>query len=442
MLQKIPRADSKRKKIARDLVAKMFTITSEFELDLDEGNPLAPLLRIGMLLQIGDRPAAVSQYMKQRKLFDERVKELPVSILLFAATIENETSSEAGWARSEDMLRLWLVHNNESQQATPEDQAAVQLLLAKTYFESGRYDIARSEYTTVLNQFPDTEAATDARFGVAQCYVEQKVFDKAEEIFTELRDSKLPEVNLRSEFMMGVMAIRQGDFDVAREMFQSVLERMPENALANETLYHLAEVFGIEQRFLDQLNMLRTIGRLGQQSKRWHTPGNSLFIVVHDSDLGISRGNSQIPVSITSDPGGDSEKVMLSSGSAGKGLFTAEIATVLAEATVDDGVLQITGADAIHVDYPEDFKKEFKTQLPQIEVIRIASDATFAAASRKIEAEKEETVTEQLSKEPEMIDEDLRKSVQRNASQIRPGNLIYLRVEDYDRDQGLSLIHI
>ncbi|MGB1726294.1 MAG: tetratricopeptide repeat protein, partial [Limisphaerales bacterium] len=266
--------------------------------------------------------------------------------------------------------------------------------------------------------------------------MEQKVFDKAEEIFTVLRDSKSPEVNLRSEFMMGVMAIRQGDFDVAREMFQSVLERMPENALANETLYHLAEVFGIEQRFLDQLNMLRTIGRLGQQSKRWHTPGNSLFIVVHDSDLGISRGNSQIPVSVTSDPGGDSEQVMLSSGSAGKGLFTAEIATILAESTVDDGVLQINGADAIHVDYPEDFKKEFKTQLPQIEVIRIASDATFAAASRKIEDKKVETVTEQLSRDTGSIDEDLRKSVQRNASQIRPGNLIYFRVEDYDRDQG------
>ena len=74
--------------------------------------------------------------------------------------------------------------------------------------------------------------------------------------------------------------------------------------------------------------------------------------------------------------------------------------------------------------------------MPQIEVIRIASDATFAAASRKIEDKKEETVTEQLSRETESIDEDLRKSVQRNASQIRPGNLIYFRVEDYDRDQG------
>ena len=436
MLHKITSVDSSRKKTARDLASKLFTVISEFEMDLDEGNPLAPLLRIGMLLQIGDRPAAVNQYMQQRKLFDERIKELPVSILLFAASVENETSSEAGWARSEDMLRLWLVHGSESQQAIPEDQAAVQLLLAETYFESGRYDIARSEYTTVLNQFSDSEAATNARFGIAQCYIEQKVFDKAEKIFTELRDSKSPEVNLRSEFMMGVMAIRQGDFDAAREIFQSVLERMPENALANETLYYLAEVFGIEQRFLDQLTMLRTIGRLGQQSKRWHTPGNPLFIVVHDSDLGISRGNAQIPVSVKSDPGGDREQVMLSSGSAGKGLFTAEIATVLAEATVDDGVLQITGADAIHVDYPEGFKKEFKSQLPQIEVIRIASDATFAAASRKIEDDKEETVTEQLSKEAEMVDEDLRKSVQRNALQIRPGNLIYLRVEDYDRDQG------
>ena len=66
------------------------------------------------------------------------------------------------------MLRLWLVNNDESKQATPEDQASVQLLLAKTYFESGRYDIARSEYTTVLNQFPDTGSS---RCAVRNCPV-------------------------------------------------------------------------------------------------------------------------------------------------------------------------------------------------------------------------------------------------------------------------------
>ena len=45
MLHKISRVDGNRKKTARDLVAKLFSITSEFEMDLDEGNPLAPLLR-------------------------------------------------------------------------------------------------------------------------------------------------------------------------------------------------------------------------------------------------------------------------------------------------------------------------------------------------------------------------------------------------------------
>ena len=110
--------------------------------------------------------------------------------------------------------------------------------------------------------------------------------------------------------------------------------------------------------------------------------------MVHDSDLGISRGNSQIPVDVTSDPGGDAERVFLTSGNAGKGLFTAEIATVLDEPTISDGMLQISGADAIHVDYPEAFKREFNSELPQLDVIRIASDATFTAASRKIKDEK------------------------------------------------------
>ncbi|MDP7048559.1 MAG: tetratricopeptide repeat protein [Verrucomicrobiota bacterium] len=439
MLNKIPRADENRKKTARTMLTKLFTVMSEAELDLDEDNPLAPLLKISLLLQIGGAESATSQYVKHRSLFEQHFRELPTRILLFVARTEIDTGSEEGLSRAEEMLRLWLVHNTEDKQATPEDQAAVQLLLAKTYFESGRYDVARGEYTTVLNQHPDTAAATDARFGIAQCYVEQKVFDKAEEIFAELRDDKSPDTNLRAEFLMGVMAIRQGDYDIAREMFQAVLERMPDNDLANETLYNLAEVFGIEQRFLDQLNMLRTIGRLGQRSKRWHTPGNSLFIVVHDSDLGISRGNSRIPVDVTSAPGGDNERVFLSSGGAGKGLFTAEIATVLDEPTVSDGVLQISGADTIHVDYPGDFKREFNTELPQLDVIRIASDATFKAASRKIENEKKETLTEQLTRQTSEPEEDRRKSVQRNASQIRPGNFVYLRVVDFDRDRGNTL---
>ena len=32
-----------------------------------------------------------------------------------------------------------------------------------------------------------------------------------------------------------------------------------------------------------------SVGRLGRNSKRWHSPGETLSIVVQDSDLGVSR---------------------------------------------------------------------------------------------------------------------------------------------------------
>ena len=92
---------------------------------------------------------------------------------------------------------------------------------------------------------------------------------------------------------------------------------------------------------MDQLDLLRAVGRLGQESKRWHEPGVALSIVVQDSDLGISRGHTRIPVSITSLPSGDKETVYLISGGAGKGLFMAEIPTTLGQVSPNDRVLQL-----------------------------------------------------------------------------------------------------
>ena len=64
-------------------------------------------------------------------------------------------------------------------------------------------------------------------------------------------------------------------------------------------------LYGIEQRYLTQLETLRTVGRLGQESKLWHTPGNALSVVVQDSDLGISRGDTRIPVVVRQVEAGD-----------------------------------------------------------------------------------------------------------------------------------------
>ena len=211
----------------------------------------------------------------------------------------------------------------------------------------------------------------------------QKVFDQAEAVFEKLAQSVETDIVIRAEFLRGVLTFRRGDRDDAREIFRGVLERVPNVKLANQALFNLAEVYGSEERYIEQLNLLRTVGRLGRISKRRHLPGTALSIVVHDSDLGISRGHNRIPVIVTTQPGGDSESVFLTSAGAGKGLFRVDLETMLGDANAGDGVLQLTGVDSIHCDYPDEFKSEFK-YVPLSDVdITIAASAQFTVASSR-----------------------------------------------------------
>ncbi len=291
--------------------------------------------------------------MANRKLFDEHRAEVPVDLLLFVCETHSTAGGDEQFTRAEDILRSWLIKNGESKEIEDTEKARVQLLLARNFFRARRYDLARAEYTTVLNRYAKTPQAVEAEFGVGETYMEQKVYDQAEQTFERLAARRDRDVVIRAEFLRGVLASRRGERDEARAIFRTVLERVPTVELANQVLYNLSEVYGAEQRYMDQLELLRTIGRLGRNSKRWHTPGEPLSIVVQDSDLGVSRGHARIPVRVTTEPGGDEEIIYLTSGGAGKGLFRADLETRLGTAVKGDRVLQLTGKDVIKCDYPE-----------------------------------------------------------------------------------------
>ena len=104
----------------------------------------------------------------------------------------------------------------------------------------------------------------------------QKVYDQAEIVFEKLASSRDPEIIVRAEFLRGVLAHRRGDNDQARGIFRNVIERVPNIDLANQALFNLSEVYGDEERYMDQLNLLMTVGRLGRVSKRQHAPGMPL----------------------------------------------------------------------------------------------------------------------------------------------------------------------
>ena len=102
----------------------------------------------------------------------------------------------------------------------------------------------------------------------------------------------------------------------------------------------------------------------------------------------------------------------------------------------DDRVLQLKGGDVITVDYPEEFKKEFKFHMMGTNEIKdVTSDAVFDAASSPVieEGDANETFTEKLLSEEKAEDEEELSSEGRPSNEIKHSNYVYLRVP-FDRD--------
>ena len=419
---------------ARDLLRNAYGKMGSMSADIPADSPIAPLLQIILHLRLGEDALAEQAYYTNKELFDKHRDELPVELLLFGAKTHIAQGTPEDHERAEDILRGWMVKFGESDKVDIRDKSRIQLLLARNYQRARQFDIARAEFTTVLNIYKDQPEAIEASFGIGETYMAQRVYDQAGEIFTELSENPNPTISMRANFLQGVLAIRQDDNQEARRIFLTVLEQAPDAELANETLYNLAEVYGIEQRFLTQLETLRTVGRLGQESKLWHTPGKALSVVVQDPDLGISRGDTRIPVVVRTEPGNDREESFLNSGGAGKGIFLTEFPTILGEAKAGDGILQVTGGDVITVDYPEEFKQQFQFEFLSNTRLRIASDGSLEVASSEIINEDDATFTDNLKKEIAENQEEQTRSASRPGNQVKPGNLIYLQVKDGDRD--------
>lgn len=419
---------------ARTLLRKAYGKMGTIGADIPADSPIAPLLQIILHLRLGENELAEQAYYENKDLFDAHREELPIELILFAAETHISQGTPEDHERAEDILRGWMVKFGEAENVDVRDKARVQILLARNYQRASQYDIARAEFTTVLNAYKDQPEAIDARFGIGETYMAQKVYEQAGEIFTELAESPVPALSVRANFLLGVLALRQDNNEEARSIFLSVLESAPAAELANETLYNLAEVYGIEQRYLTQLETLRTVGRLGQESKLWQTPGNALPIVVQDPDLGISRGDTRIPVVVRTEPGNDEEKSFLTSGGAGKGIFLTEIPTAFGGAKPGDGILQVTGGDTITVDYPVDFKNQFQFEFLSNTRLRIASDADLKVASSEIVDVEDPTFTAKLKEDLNEEKEEQPRSASRPENQIKPGNLIYAQVKDGDRD--------
>jgi TolA-binding protein len=398
----------------------------------------AGLLWGNVFAQAGEEELAWQKYLASENLFKKYMHLIHPA---FIKIVVGRMIFEKKIAHGIDFCRLFMVKHMDNKNMLSQSKGEVQILLGDCYFRDERFDIARDEYATVVNIFDGTDAAIDARFKIGQTLMAQKIYAKAEEIFETLATtSRKEQVIARANLMLGVLYHTMGEPKKAEEQFKTVLALNPRHDTADEIIYRLGIVYHQRGRYKEALDTLKLIGAYSGESKRQVAPGTELRIRLSDRNLNLTRGAADVPilVEVTDEDGskGDIEKIFLTRSQAGAGLFVGGLYTALGEPKKNDNILQISGTSIVSYRYDPVFAQDFilsEDDRGMEQVIKVAADAILEASATEI---KDEDETDEI--DPDMFNKEKgRDGVRlfRDETQLKPGNPLYLRVRDGDRDR-------
>ena len=128
-----------------------------------------------------------------------------------------------------------------------EDKSLEKYYLANALYNKGLYKLAITDYTTFIEQYPDSSKFLSARLGLALSYYGLNQFDKAEAILAELADNeKAPQQQLIHNLLGNCLMTANKSVE-AEIAFRWCVEH------GKERLY--MELPGIEQRHLETPNI-------------------------------------------------------------------------------------------------------------------------------------------------------------------------------------------
>jgi tetratricopeptide (TPR) repeat protein len=138
------------------------------------------------------------------------------------------------------LLALFFAKPGSAQAAEVIIRSDEQFLLAQEAMEKGEYQRAVTELERFLHFFPQDERVPKARTLIGLCYLRGKQYEKAREVFEDLRRAYAGKP-LASEalFMIGESYYRQGVYGEAERIFLQVSEGSSEPETRNRAAYRL-----------------------------------------------------------------------------------------------------------------------------------------------------------------------------------------------------------
>lgn len=311
-------------------------------------------------------------------------------------------------------------------------------VLAKMQHKLGQHNIALLELKSLYQTSSTKGEQEEMGLALTEVYFSENDFVTPSIYIDEIAVDEKHVLNPWAQYLKARQEISDGQTDQALVRLNSLLRNYIESDLANKIMYTMSSVYEKKNRPIDQLQLLQSLGHVGQKTKRYHEPGKNLYLYVLDKDLSLGGGAPRIQVQVKTKLSKDLERVWLQQHSSHRGWYSYSMPTAYGESKQNDTILQCLGADEISIRYTNDPDTVQST-------LSIYGDAELLIGSGNLldeETELEDLVLKSINKllpvEEKEKSEDESHEKKRNFNQIRPGNSAYVYLKDIDRDRSAS----
>lgn len=316
---------------------------------------------------------------------------------------------------------------SQESKVSPEMAAAMVLSRAESYRDQQNFEAAKLEYQSLRDNptYHATKYGKKAMFRAMDLQIASGNVQGTEATLEYWLSQNDREIQAQAHYFMALIAFDRKDFD--------------------ECIKQLRQVFAInlthtEGRFLHGQWKLATnsevddtdvlVGDLTERNMI--RPGNQLTVTVQDSNLSVAGGGASIPVIVRTEPGKDEERINLYPTSRDPSNFKGLVEVQLGKACPSNRVLEVIGDDTVSYVIDPDFLKERGLPLNEPKRLRVIDDGKLAMGAGAPRTE--EKKTEKGLKD--LLDEDHSLEDTGVSKKLRPGNPLYVVVQDRDRSLG------
>ncbi len=390
------------------------------EIPVDPTDPAFPIYKSNSEFILGNLDSAWNLYVDNADQLNSVLRNLSVEYGFWLLQKNTDTGRTD---EAEDLVKELTIWSRQAQGTfSLEQEARLKIAYADLAFLKGALPTSRAWYRKVAEaaEYDGTEMLLIAALGSVKVDRVSKDFGAAMTELDKLMRLKNPDFRKRVRYARAEVFMDQENYAEALDEIEAVLREDPKHpdALILRGKIHY------EMRKLVEASEIE----LGpSQDDTVLVPGESVKINLRDPTLSVSGVGADIEVEIWA-KSGDKERVLLYQLGDSKEKFRAEIPTALGPATPGDKVLQILGEDEIRFGYSKRFREKMDDLPADPEIaISVASDAylSFSAGAfppregeRKLDIEELGLSTAQAAL---------------GMRAVRPGNPVYIRVNDADR---------